>query len=62
MIIEINKVITYSSSFEVKQSGDKTGFVISIENESGPRVLYVTREELELISKAIKEELEKAGK
>lgn len=60
MIVEINKTVTIKNEFEVSASGNT--FCISIGNESGHKILFVTREELELISKAIKEELEKAGK
>lgn len=59
MIVEINKVVTFKCQFEVKKSYD--GFIISIQTEDAHKCMYVTREELELISKAIIEEM-KAGK
>lgn len=58
MIVNINKVISFTANFEVKKSGN--GFVISMSNDSEFKCMSVTREELELISKAIMEELKKA--
>lgn len=57
MIIEINKVVTFKDFFEIKPT--QRGFLISIQNDATIKAIHVTREELELISKAILEELGK---
>lgn len=60
MIVEINKVVEFTDTFEVKPSEDGQGFLICMEKHDEFHSMYVTREELELISKAITEELKKA--
>lgn len=57
MIVEIKKVITFKDQFEIKKTSN--GFLLSIQNDNTVNAIHVSTEELELISEAIKEELEK---
>lgn len=62
MIVELKKEIITKGSFEVRPSEKYGGYVLFFINDytTPPCACYVTREELELISKAILEELKKA--
>lgn len=59
MIVLIDKVVTFKDQFEIKKTSD--GFLLSIQNDNMVKAIHVSTEELELIRKAIDEEL-KAGK
>lgn len=59
MIVLIDKVVTFKDQFEIKKTS--SGFLLSIQNDNMVKAIHVSTEELELIRKAIDEEL-KAGK
>lgn len=59
MIVEIKTEVMLVNFFEI-QKAHGPGFLLKVSNESGPKTILVTTEQLELISKAIIEELKKA--
>lgn len=63
MIVEVERKVICRDYFIVKQSIVNKDFVIEVgDYKDQPKFLYVTREELELISKAITEELNKGDR
>lgn len=57
MIIELLKTVQFKAFIEIKPT--EKGYLLSIQDESGGKVIHVTRDEMELISKSILKELEK---